>query len=70
MSRRRYARTLGHLGAYELTRGKLQAAHGALEEFDRMSHVHFTNPEVLASLRREYEQKVERDSAELDELRL
>jgi len=53
-----------------LTRGKLQAAHGALEEFGRMSHVHFTNPEVLASLRREYEQKVERDSAELDELRL
>jgi hypothetical protein len=53
-----------------LTRGKLQAAHGALEELDRMSRVHFTNPGVLASLRREYEQKVERDSAELDELRL
>ena len=56
--------------AYELTRGKLQAAHAALEEIDRMSHVHFTNPEVLASLRREYEQKVERDSAALDELHL
>jgi CPA1 family monovalent cation:H+ antiporter len=55
---------------YELTRGKLQAAHGALEELDRMSHVHFTNPDVLASLRREYEQKVERDSATLDELHL
>ena len=55
---------------YELTRGKLQAAHGALEELDRMSHVHFTNSEVLASLRREYEQKIERDSAALDELRL
>jgi hypothetical protein len=25
-----------------------------------MSHVHFTNPEVLAGLRHEYEQKVER----------
>jgi hypothetical protein len=35
-----------------------------------MSHVHFTNPEVLTSLRREYEQKVERDSAALDELHL
>ena len=35
-----------------------------------MSHVHFANPEVLASLRREYEQKVERDSAALDELHL
>ena len=35
-----------------------------------MSLVHFTNPEVLASLRREYEQKVERDRAALDELHL
>jgi CPA1 family monovalent cation:H+ antiporter len=56
--------------AYELTRGKLQAAHAALEEIGRMSHVHFTNPEVLAGLRREYEQKVERDSAALDELHI
>ena len=55
---------------YELTRGKLQAAHAALEEIDRMSHVHFTNPEVLAGLRREYEQKAERDSAALDELHI
>ena len=35
-----------------------------------MSHVHFTNPELLASLRREYEQKVERDSAALNALHL
>ena len=35
-----------------------------------MSHVHFTNPEVLAGLRREYEQKVERDNAALDELHI
>ncbi len=56
--------------AYELTRGKLHAAHAALEEIDRMSHVHFTNPEVLASLRRDYEQKVERDSAALSELHM
>jgi CPA1 family monovalent cation:H+ antiporter len=55
---------------YELARGKLQAAHAALQELDRMSHVHFSNPEVLASLRHEYEQKVERDSAALDELHL
>jgi CPA1 family monovalent cation:H+ antiporter len=53
--------------AYELTRGKLQAAHAALEEIDRMSHAYFTNPEVLVSLRREYEQKVERDNAALVE---
>jgi hypothetical protein len=56
--------------AYELTRGKLQAAHAALEEIDRMSHIHFTNPDVLTSLRREYEQKVESDSAALKELHL
>ena len=55
---------------YKLTRGKLQAAHAALEEIDRMSRVHFTNPEVLATIRREYEQKVERDRAALDELHL
>lgn len=35
-----------------------------------MSHVHFTNPEVLATLRREYEQKIERDNAALAELHL
>jgi len=46
-------------GAYEFTRGKLQAAHAASEKLDRMSHVHFTNPEVLASLRLE----IDRDDA-------
>jgi CPA1 family monovalent cation:H+ antiporter len=55
---------------YELMRGRLQAAHASLEEIGRMSHVHFTNPEVLASLRREYEQRVERDSAALDKLHI
>ena len=35
-----------------------------------MSHVHFTNREVLTGLRREYEQKVERDSVTLDELHI
>ena len=35
-----------------------------------MSHVHFTDPQVIAGLRREYEQKVERDSAALDELHI
>lgn len=55
---------------YEFTRGKLQAAHAVLKEIDRMAHVHFTNPQVLASLSREYEQKVERDSTVLNELHL
>jgi len=56
--------------AYELTRGKLQAAHAALQEIGQMSHLYNTNPEVLARLRSEYEQKVERDSSTLEELRL
>jgi len=56
--------------AYELTRGKLQAANAALQEIDQMSHLYNTNPEVLARLRSEYEQKVERDSATLEELHL
>jgi Na+:H+ antiporter len=56
--------------SYELTRGRLQAAHAALEEIDQMSHIHFTNPEVLTSLRREYEQKVESDNAALKEFHL
>ena len=56
--------------AYELTRGKLQAARAALEEIDKLSHFRFANPEVLADLRREYEQQIERDRAALDELHI
>jgi len=36
----------------------MQAAHAALEKLDRVSHVHFTNPEVLASLRLEIDRDV------------
>lgn len=56
--------------AYELTRGKLQAANAALNEIGKMSQLYNTNPEVLARLRSEYEQRVEHDSATLDELHL
>jgi CPA1 family monovalent cation:H+ antiporter len=56
--------------AYELTRGRLHAARAALEEIERMTRVRFTSPEVLATLRRDYEQTVERGSAALDELHL
>ncbi|MEO9039609.1 MAG: cation:proton antiporter, partial [Gallionella sp.] len=56
--------------AYELTRGKLQAANAALLEIDQMSHVYNTNPEVLDKLRSEYGRKIERDSAKLDGLHL
>ncbi len=53
---------------YELTRGKLQAAHAALAEIDQMSKLHFTNQGVLANLGREYKQRIERGVATLDEL--
>ncbi|MHB8520006.1 MAG: Na+/H+ antiporter [Limisphaerales bacterium] len=53
---------------YEITRGGLQAAQAALAELEHMANLHFAHPEALASLRHEYEQKVERDSAALDEL--
>ncbi len=55
---------------YELTRGKLLAAHAALEEINQMLSVHFTHPEVLASLRNDYEQKIELDSTTLAQLHL
>lgn len=55
---------------YELTRGKLQAAHAALDELGHMSHVYYTGPDVLASLRQEYEQIIERGSATLEKLHL
>ena len=55
---------------YKLTRGKLQAAYAALEEIDRMSHVHFTNTEVLEGLRMEYAQKIEREKTVLEGLHL
>jgi hypothetical protein len=65
ISRRQYARALctdtRTRGAYEFTRGELQAeaAHAALNKLNRMPHVHFTNPEELASLRLE----INRDDA-------
>jgi CPA1 family monovalent cation:H+ antiporter len=55
---------------YELISGKLHAYHAALEEIGQMPFVHYTDPEVLAGLRREYEQKIEREMALLNELHI
>jgi CPA1 family monovalent cation:H+ antiporter len=55
---------------YEFMRGKLQSANAALGEIDRMQHVYFTKPEVLATLRRQYEREVEEDKTKLDELEI
>ncbi len=55
---------------YEFTRGKLQAANAALQDLARMSHVHFTNPRVLADLRRKYEPQRKQDRAKLNEFHI
>ncbi len=49
--------------AYEMARGKLQAANAALSELNEMEHVHFENRKVLSRLRDEYEE-VARDTRE------
>jgi CPA1 family monovalent cation:H+ antiporter len=51
-------------------RGRLQAAHAALEEIDRMSQTSFTDPEVREGLRKEYEEKIQAGNATLDKLHL
>jgi CPA1 family monovalent cation:H+ antiporter len=56
--------------AYELMRGRLQAAHAALEEIDRMSQTSFTDPEVREGLRKEYEERIQAGNATLDKLHL
>ena len=53
---------------YELTRGRLQTDHAALNELDRMSHVYFTEQTLLDNLRSEYKQRMEHDTAFLAEL--
>jgi hypothetical protein len=55
ISRRRYARALctdTRTAAHTSLRAAScrRAAHAAVEKLDRMSYVHFTNPEALASL--------------------
>ena len=54
--------------AYELERGKLQAADGALEEIARMSRSHLVAPEILAPLREEYQRVVDDTASELQKL--
>ncbi|MCB2226030.1 MAG: Na+/H+ antiporter [Desulfarculaceae bacterium] len=59
-----------HRAAYEFTRGKLQAASAALEELDRMSHVHFLQEEVRDCLREEYQKRMEEEQVQIGELDL
>ena len=59
-----------HREAYELARGKLQAASAALEELQRMSHVHFSRDEIRAQLKDEYEKRIEEEQDQIGKLKL
>jgi CPA1 family monovalent cation:H+ antiporter len=59
-----------HREAYELARGKLQAASAALDELERMSHVHFFRDDVRAKLKDEYQKRIEEEQNRIGTLTL
>ena len=59
-----------HRDAYEFARGKLQAASAALEELQRMSHVHFSGGDMRAQLQAEYTERIEQEQNQIGELEL
>ena len=59
-----------HREAYEFARGKLQAASAALDELERMSHVHFSREDVRAHLKNEYEKRIKEEQDQIGELEL
>jgi CPA1 family monovalent cation:H+ antiporter len=59
-----------HREAYEFARGKLQADGAALEELDRMSHMHFSHDDVRARLKNEYEKRMDTEQDRIGELEL
>jgi CPA1 family monovalent cation:H+ antiporter len=63
--RARAART-----AYELARGRAQAATAALLALDGLRRTHFAPPDVLDELRREYEETVARAQTEMHAVHL
>lgn len=56
--------------AYELARGRVQAATAALSALDTLRGTHFAPPDVLDELRHEYEEKVARAQAEMRDVHL
>jgi CPA1 family monovalent cation:H+ antiporter len=56
--------------AYEFARGKLQSASAALEELDRMSHVHFSSKDLHTQLKSEYENRIKEERDHIGELKL
>ena len=59
-----------HREAYEFARGKLQAAGAALEELERMSHVHFSRDDVRGQLKDEYEKRIKKEQGQIGQLKL
>jgi len=56
--------------AFEVSRGRMQAAEAALAEIDRLSHRNAAAPELLDELRKEYLQIIRRAAQERRELGL
>jgi CPA1 family monovalent cation:H+ antiporter len=56
--------------AYDLARGKLQAASAALEELERLSHVHFSRDDVRARINREYKQRMDTEQGQISRMNL
>lgn len=56
--------------AYEFARAKLQSAAAALEELQRMSHLHFSRDNVRAHLKQEYEKRIKAEQGRIDRLEL
>lgn len=54
--------------AYELARGKLQAASAALDEIGRMSYVRFSHEDLRTKLAREYEERIKKEESRIDGL--
>jgi CPA1 family monovalent cation:H+ antiporter len=54
--------------AYEIRSGRVQAAAAALSELDRLASMHVATPEILESLRADYQRLIEQAEGELREL--
>jgi CPA1 family monovalent cation:H+ antiporter len=55
--------------AYELTRGRLQAAHSALQELERLGRGRLAPRSVVAALREQYEKRMTSLEGEVESLR-
>jgi len=68
LTRLRIVREPTDRAAFEVRRGRIQAAEAALAEIDRLSHQNVTTPQLLDELREEYRQVARKAEEELREL--